>query len=140
MKKKEKELSLDEKYFLHNELIELASRATGRSTYILNEIINDFFENPIGTPIEIYDHYEYKGYDKDKKIKVCNNMARENMLNMVRRRLASEHPNIEYSVEHNFGTIYIYRKTQKRREANMGRIKEIQHLLGYDKIKVDDSE
>lgn len=138
--KKEKELSFDEKVSLQYELIELASRATGRSTHILNEIINDFFENPIGTPIEIYDHYEYKGYDKDKKRIVCNTKARENMLNMVRKRLASEHPNIEYSVEHNSGTIYIYRKTQKRREANMGRIKEIQHLLEYDKIKVSDSE
>ena len=67
-------------------------------------------------------------------------MARENMLNMVIKRLANEYPNIEYSVKHNSGTIYIYRKTPKLRETNMGRIKEIQHLLEYDKIKVSDSE
>lgn len=140
MKKKEKELSVEEKILLQKELIELTSRATGKSTHILNEIINDFFEYPIGTPIEIYDHYEYEGYDKDKKIMVCNTKARENMLNMVRKRLANEYPNIEYSVKHNSGTIYIYRKTPKLRERNMGRIKEIQHLLGYDKIKVSDSE
>ena len=69
MKKKEKELSVEEKILLQKELIELTSRATGRSTHILNEIINDFFEYSIGTPIEIYDHYEYEGYDKDKKIR-----------------------------------------------------------------------
>lgn len=60
-------------------------RASGRSSRILNSIIEEFFQNPIGTHIAIYDHSTNKN---DVRI----------MVNNVERRLKNEYPQIKYRI------------------------------------------
>ena len=109
-------------------------RASGRSTSILNEIIDSFFGAPMGTPIEVYDHYELDRFvskkDNPHNIIVCNTNAREMMAGMIKKRLASEFPNIKYDMVHMNGTIYLYRKTPTLYEENKKRLDKLKQMLG----------
>lgn len=68
-----------------NKLFVEMFKATGRSTRLVDELIQEFFEKPIGTKIPVYDHYG------DRK-------ADEFLLEMVLKRLDFEHPSASYKV------------------------------------------
>ena len=63
---------------LNREIAMYKSRATGRSTRIVDEIIQQLYRNP-GKWITLYDHY-YDG------------RSERNIYNMIMRRMDSEHP------------------------------------------------
>ena len=80
-------------------------RATGRSTRIVDRIIQDFFEKPIGTIIPIYDHY----YSNTSKSDWCHTDRRSkrwgimrqadyNILKRVEGRLRYEHCGVKYKI------------------------------------------
>lgn len=54
-------------------------RATGRSTKLVDELIQEFFEKPMGSKIPVCDHYPERRAD-------------EFLLNRFMNRLESEHP------------------------------------------------
>ena len=54
-------------------------RATGKSTKLVDELIQEFFENPMGTRILVCDHYPERQAD-------------EYLLDRFMKRLESEHP------------------------------------------------
>lgn len=54
-------------------------RATGKSTKLVDELIQEFFEKPMGTRIPVCDHYPERQAD-------------EYLLNQFMKRLVSEHP------------------------------------------------
>ena len=60
-------------------LFEAMFRATGRSTKLVDELIQEFFEKPIGTKIPVCDHYPERRAD-------------EFLLDRFMKRLESEHP------------------------------------------------
>ena len=83
-------------------LYEETSRATGKTTRIVDELIQEFFEKPMGTKIAIVDHYPERRAD-------------EFLLNMFMRRLESEHPAITYKI-HKGELITIERTTKTYHE------------------------
>ena len=54
-------------------------RATGKSTRLVDELIQEFFEKPMGTKIPVCDHYPERRAD-------------EFLLDRFMKRLESEHP------------------------------------------------
>ena len=54
-------------------------RATGKSTKLVDELIQEFFEKPMGTRIPVCDHYPERRAD-------------EYLLDRFMKRLESEHP------------------------------------------------
>ncbi len=54
-------------------------RATGKSTKLVDELIQEFFEKPMGTRIPVCDHYPDRRAD-------------EYLLDRFMKRLESEHP------------------------------------------------
>lgn len=54
-------------------------RATGKSTKLVDELIQEFFEKPMGTRIPVCDHYPERQAD-------------EYLLDRFMKRLESEHP------------------------------------------------
>lgn len=116
-------------------------RATGRSTRIVDRIIQDFFEKPIGTIIPIYDHFNgvnftYSNPSKsdwlntDRRSERCGIMrqADRNILKIVEGRLKYEHCGVKYKIitgnprlqtERNEDLVYSYaiiRKTPTYKE------------------------
>lgn len=63
---------------LNREIIMYKSKATGRSTRIVDEVIQQLYRNP-GKWIALFDHY-YDG------------RSERNLYNMIMRRMDSEHP------------------------------------------------
>lgn len=63
-------------------------RATGKSTKLVDELIQEFFEKPMGTRILVCDHYPERP--------VCDHyperQADEYLLDRFMKRLESEHP------------------------------------------------
>lgn len=86
-------------------------RATGRSTRIVDDIIQDFFNKPIGTIIPIYDHFngvnfnfknpdrsDYGHYGRYSNRYGIMRQADERILKVVKGRLKYEHGNVKYKV------------------------------------------
>ena len=67
------------KFYNDKELFEAMFRATGRSTKLVDELIQEFFEKPMGTEIPVCDHYPERRAD-------------EFLLDRFMTRLESEHP------------------------------------------------
>ena len=88
-----------------------SSRGTGRSCRMLNDYIERFFREPMGTKIKIFDHYGgVNFYDDgvefgDARGKIN---ARWMMCQNIRRRLANEYPDVEYELTRDF---YLIRKS-----------------------------
>lgn len=116
-------------------------RATGRSTRIVDRIIQDFFEKPIGTIIPIYDHFNGVNfnYSNPSKSDWCHTdrrserwgimrQADRNILKRVEGRLRNEHCGVKYKIitgnprlqtERNEDLVYSYaiiRKTPTNEE------------------------
>ena len=62
-----------------NRILDKMFRATGRTTKLVDELVQEFFEQPMGTNIPVCDHYP------DRK-------ADEYLLDRFMKRLESEHP------------------------------------------------
>lgn len=60
------------------ELKELSCRASGRTTRLVDSVIQEFFTQPIGTKIYVYDHYGTRQAD-------------QMLLEKVAKRLETEH-------------------------------------------------
>ena len=54
-------------------------RATGRTTRLVDELVQEFFEKPMGTKIMVYDHYG-------------SMQANKFLLDRFMKRLETEHP------------------------------------------------
>lgn len=104
----------DLEYRLHELENELSyHRATGRTKRIVNNTIEKFFQEPMGTPIEIYDHYTgfNIGYDKehnrglfdtshdDGRNKIGEKRANLILAQMIKDRLDHEYPGVEYELD-----------------------------------------
>ena len=89
-------------------------RATGRSTRLIDELIQEFFEKPMGTKILVCDHYPERRAD-------------EFLLNRFMNRLESEHPGATCTIH--LGENIIIERTsetyhEKVKEEYVKRIKE----------------
>lgn len=80
MERENRSATAPEEYImgLKREIIMYKSRATGRTTRIVDEVIQQLYRNP-GKWIALFDHY-YDG------------RSERNVFNMVMRRMESEHP------------------------------------------------
>lgn len=91
-------------------------RGTGRSCRMLNDYIERFFREPMGTKIKIFDHYGgFNFYDDgvefgDARGKIN---ARRMMCYNIGRRLTNEYPGVEYELTNDF---YLIRKSQTYHE------------------------
>lgn len=72
----------EKKYDIIKQISELSTRATGRSTRLIDEYIQKLFENR-GQWIKIYDHYESK-------------QAHNILANKIIKRIQNEHPGTVY--------------------------------------------
>ena len=77
-------------------------RATGKSTRLVDELIQEFFKQPAGTKIPVCDHYPERQAD-------------EFLLDRFMKRLESEHPSITCKV-HRGEHIMIERTTKTYHE------------------------
>lgn len=86
-------------------------RETGRSTRIVDAIIQDFFNKPIGTIIPIYDHFNgvnfnYRNPSKSDWCHIDRGVERwgimrkadRNILKKVEGRLRCEHGGVKYKI------------------------------------------
>lgn len=135
----------DLNYRLHELENELSfNRATGRTKRIVNNTIEEFFQKPMGTPIEIYDHYTGVNYGYDEKNKRglfdTSHMEHRNdidakranlmLAQMIKDRLDHEYPGVEYELD--IRTCYpftITRKSETRSERLQREINEIKEKL-----------
>lgn len=85
-------------------------RATGRSTRIVDGIIQDFFNKPMGTIIPIYDHFSGTNFNwhHPERSDWCHinrgdrwgimRQADRNILKIVEGRLKYEHGGVKYKI------------------------------------------
>lgn len=89
-------------------------RATGRTTKLVDELIQEFFERPMGTNIPVCDHYPERRAD-------------EFLLDRFMKRLESEHPSATCKI-HRGKHITIERTSptyhEKVKEEYVKRLKE----------------
>lgn len=136
----------DLEYRLHELENELSfHRATGRTKRIVNNLtIEEFFQKPMGTPIEIYDHYNGVNYGYDEKNKRglfdTSHMGHRNdigakranlmLAQMIKDRLYHEYNGVEYELDTR--TCYpftITRKSETLSERLQREINEIKEKL-----------
>ena len=84
------------------QLFEEIFRATGKTTRIVDKLIQEFFEKPMGTKIAIVGHYPERRAD-------------EFLLNVFMKRLESEHPSATCKI-HRGELITIERTTKTYHE------------------------
>ena len=82
-------------YLTDEELKELSYRASGRTTRIVDELVQEFFKEPLGTKIRVCDHYGTRQAD-------------EHILCKLRERIESEH-RTKHHITREGGHIYIVR-------------------------------
>lgn len=106
----EEEVHIPSEYDFLKEWVE-QERATGRSTRIVDGIIQDFFNKPMGTIIPIYDHFNGVNfnYRNPSKSDWCHidreterwgifRQADRNILKKVEGRLQCEHGGVKYKI------------------------------------------
>ena len=71
------------KYKSDEELNYLRFRALGKTTRLIDEFVQDFFNRPMGTKIHIRDHYGFTQSDNDR--------ATTLLINKLRARIEYEH-------------------------------------------------
>lgn len=121
-----------------------AQRASGRSSRIVNDVIEEFFQKPIGTEIIVQDHYyganhgmrngkhymdtshkDYRmGHDGSNVRK-----ASELVLRKVVRRLETEYPGVEFEISKGAYPYYIKRKSKTKREILNDELYELYKIL-----------
>ena len=84
------------------ELNYLRYRASGRTTRLIDEFVQDFFNRPAGTKIHISDHYGFRQSDNDKASKF--------LIDKLRARIEYEH-HFECKVGRDSDGFYIIRET-----------------------------
>lgn len=117
-------------------------RATGRTSRIVNHTIEEFFQKPKGTAIEIGDHYIGFNMGVDKKQgKVVfdishgrtGNVQYRTAARMVARkikdRLDHEYPNVAYELDINHYPLTITRKSETNEERLRKEIVELKLML-----------
>ena len=101
-------------YFDDKQVFDEMFRATGRTTKLVDELIQEFFERPMGTNIPVCDHYPER-------------VADEFLLDRFMKRLESEHPTATCKI-HRGEHITIERTSptyhEKVKEEYVKRIKE----------------
>lgn len=65
------------------ELNYLRYRASGRTTRLIDEFVQDFFNRPMGAKIHIRDHYGFRQSDNDRASKL--------LIDKLRARIEYEH-------------------------------------------------
>lgn len=70
-------------YKSDEELNYLRYRASGRTTRLIDEFVQDFFNRPMGTKIYIRDHYGFRQSDNDR--------ASALLIDKLRARIEYEH-------------------------------------------------
>lgn len=84
------------------ELKYLTCRASGRTTRLIDEFVQDFFSRPAGTKIHIRDHYGFRQSDNDR--------ATTLLIDKLRARIEYEH-HLECKVGKDNDGFYIIRET-----------------------------
>lgn len=82
-------------YLTDEELKELSYRASGRTTRIVDELVQEFFNAPLGTKLMVCDHYGTRQADELVLRKLC-------------KRIEAEH-HAKYYTTHEGGLLYIVR-------------------------------
>lgn len=121
-------------------------RATGRTQRLVNETIEKFFQKPMGTLIEIQDHYTgvNYGYDKEHKrglfetshMEYRNDIgakrANHIMAEMIKNRLENEYPAVQYEFDLTSYPFTVTRKSETLSERLQREINEIKEKLNND--------
>jgi hypothetical protein len=90
-------------YKSDEELNYLRYRASGRTTRLIDEFVQDFFNRPMGTKIHIRDHYGFRRSDNDR--------ASALLIDKLRARIENEH-HLECKAGKDNDGFYIIRETQ----------------------------
>ena len=100
-------------YFLRGrtdeELQELLSRATGKTTRLVDNIVQEFFTQPIGNPVYVHDHYGTRQADQI-------------LLETVAKRLETEH-HAKFHLGKNFHGYYVVRDNPTLHELILEELK-----------------
>jgi hypothetical protein len=96
-------------YLTDEELKELSYRASGRTTRIVDELVQEFFNKPFGTKILVCDHYGTRQADEHVLRKLC-------------KRIEAEH-HVKYHIIHEGGLLYIVRDDPTLQEMVLEEIK-----------------
>lgn len=106
-----KELSFYEAAIKDINVMLKSSRVTGRSCRLLNDYIERFFNEPMGTKIKVFDHYHGWNFYEDR-IEGGDGFGEKNarlmMCRNIKRRLETEYPGVEYELTNDF---YLIRKS-----------------------------
>ena len=94
--KREEEIRKQLQHLGGTELMVCGYRATGRTTRIIDEVVQAFFNMPVGSHIAVVDHYGTMQADKY-------------LLDKIRQRLDCEHPSVKYKTGRENGQFYIER-------------------------------
>ena len=89
-------------YKSDEELKYLRCQASGRTTRLIDEFVQDFFNRPMGTKIHIRDHYGFRQSDNDR--------ASALLIDKLRARIENEH-HLECKVGRDNDGFYIIRET-----------------------------
>lgn len=97
------------------ELKYLMFRASGRTTRLIDEFVQDFFNRPMGTKIHIRDHYGLRQSDNDR--------ATTLLIDKLRARIECEH-HLECKVGKDNDGFYIVRETPTLNELVLEEIEK----------------
>lgn len=103
---------------LNREILQTSVRASGRTYRIANDIINSLFENPVGTWVNVIDHYQF------------NSSGSRCLADMLTRRLKNDFPHITFTLDWSDDILRIKRDTKLPKEEKLEELeKQKQELL-----------
>lgn len=107
---------------LDMEILQTSVRSSGRTYRILNDIIQLLFDYPVGTWVDVIDHYPL-----DREGDKC-------LVDMLTRRLKNDFPQIKFTIDWSNNIPRIKRDTKLPKEVKLEELeKQRQDLL--DKIQ-----
>lgn len=114
MDKEQLRKQLDE---LNLKILRTSVRASGRTYRIANGIIQSLFENPIGTWVNIIDHYQL-----DSGGSRC-------LADMLTRRLKNDFPQVKFTIDYSESVPRIKRETKLPKEVELEELEKQQQEL-----------
>lgn len=102
---------------LNLKILRTSVRASGRTYRIANGIIQSLFENPIGTWVNIIDHYQL-----DRGGSRC-------LADMLTRRLKNDFPQVKFTIDYSESVPRIKRETKLPKEVELEELEKQQQEL-----------
>lgn len=122
-----------------------SDRATGRTSRLVNDIVEQLFRHPVNTKINVIDHYHGRniGYIDGKCIadtshnvgtRKSSKIANKILLNKITKRLNTEYPNTKYEYSKAY-PYWIMRTSKTCREIMQDELDELRLKLKEHEIR-----